>query len=65
MRMQSATGGYLRKWFNDLTEIIFEGRTFPIPKDYDNWLTFRYGDYMTLPAEKDRKPHPVSALKLL
>ncbi|MCL2187595.1 MAG: LicD family protein [Defluviitaleaceae bacterium] len=65
MRVGSATRGYLRQWLTDLTEINFEGYSFPIPKDYDNWLTFRYGGYMVLPDEKDRKPHPVSELKLL
>ena len=57
--------GYVRGWFEELTEIEFEGHMFPIPKDYNGYLSFKYGDYMTLPDEKDRWIHPISELKLL
>lgn len=36
---------------------IFEGKEFPIPQAYDKILSRQYGDYMTLPSEKDRKVH--------
>lgn len=32
----------------------FEGRAMPIPKGYNQYLTIRYGDYMTLPPEAKR-----------
>lgn len=32
-------------------------------RDYDNYFSALYGDYMKLPPEKDRKPHPVNKLK--
>lgn len=32
-----------------LTEMEFEGRMFPVPKDTHKVLTLRYGDYMKLP----------------
>ena len=43
----------------DLTEYIhadFEGERFSIFAEYDKILTAAYGDYMKLPAEKDRHP---------
>lgn len=35
----------------------FEGELFPVAPKYDQWLTARYGDYMTPPPEKDRVTH--------
>ncbi|MBO5339804.1 MAG: LicD family protein [Oscillospiraceae bacterium] len=39
--------------FEDLMEQPFEDRTFFIPKDYDEFLTKRYGDYMQFPPESE------------
>lgn len=52
---------YFKKWYTELTEILFEGIPFPSAKDFDGYLTFKFGDYMTLPPESERKVHPVSA----
>lgn len=35
--------GYL----TDLMELEFEGQLFPVPRDWDSYLTHIYGDYMT------------------
>ena len=44
--------------FEDLTEAEFEGKMYPVPKEYDAILTQLYGDYMQLPpAEKQINPH--------
>ena len=40
---------HLRKTVTDLSEIEFEGKMYPIPKDYDTFLREQYGDYMTPP----------------
>ena len=40
--------------FDGYTELEFEGRNFMAIKHYDEYLTQMYGDYMTLPPEKDR-----------
>ena len=40
---------HLRKTVTDLSEIEFEGKMYPIPKDFDTFLREQYGDYMTPP----------------
>lgn len=57
--------GYRRKWFEDLAEYEFEGYKFWGIKNYDEWLTFIYGDYMVPPPIEQRKVHPVTQIKLL
>lgn len=38
------------------TDVDFEGRRFMSISGYDRYLTVLYGDYMTPPEQKDRKP---------
>ena len=57
--------GYLRRWYQSRSNIEFEGRMFPGIRDYDAYLSFKYGDYRRLPPVQKRKVHPVSALRLL
>ena len=57
--------GYLKKWYSQRADQIFEGCVFPGPADAEGYLSFKFGNYMTLPPEKERKTHPVSALRLL
>ena len=40
---------HLRSTVTELTTAEFEGKLYPIPKDYDTFLTEQYGDYMTPP----------------
>jgi lipopolysaccharide cholinephosphotransferase len=56
--------GYRRKWADGTKEFMFEGSSFFGVAEYDEYLTFKYGDYMNLPPEGQRKTHPVSKLKL-
>ena len=56
--------GYLRRWYTGRKEISFEGISFPGIADYDGYLRFKFGEYMTLPPVEQRKTHPVSALRL-
>jgi len=44
-----------RAWCENLSEYSFEGETFPGPRDFDPFLTTRYGDYMTPPPEDQRE----------
>jgi lipopolysaccharide cholinephosphotransferase len=56
--------GYLAKWYQGGEDILFEGELFPAVKDADEYLRFKFGDYMTLPPPEERKVHPVSAFAL-
>ena len=42
-----------RNTFEDLIEHKFEDKTFFIPKNYDEFLRKRYGDYMQIPPESE------------
>lgn len=56
--------GFPKKWVLDRVEYEFEGHRFYGPKDYDGFLSLKYGDYMELPPENKRDPHaPVSSYK--
>ena len=57
--------GYYRKWYENSIDIMFEGKLFQGIKDYDSYLSFKFGNYMEIPPLKKRKVHPVSAIKLL
>ena len=56
--------GYLRKWYTDLSTIEFEGKTFPCVRNWDEYLMYKFGDYMSLPPPEQRYCHPVSKFKL-
>lgn len=57
--------GYFRKWYEELEDISFENYLFPAPKDYDEYLTFKFGEYLKLPPEKERCGHAYSKYNLL
>lgn len=44
--------GYYKRWYEELENISFEGYDFPGIKDYDEYLTFKFGDYMTPPPKE-------------
>ena len=41
-----------KEYFGQPVMMEFEGELFPIPQQYDRYLTKMYGDYMKLPPEK-------------
>ncbi len=57
--------GYERKSFEDLVPTKFEHAELMGMKDYETYLSYKYGNYMELPPMEKRKVHPVSKLKLL
>lgn len=57
--------GYLRSWYENLSPIVFENKSFQGIKEYDSYLQFKFGDYWKLPPKSARKTHPVSKLRLL
>jgi len=56
--------GYLRKWYIDVSTIEFEGKAFSCVRDWDEYLTYKFGDYRTLPPPEQRHWHPVSQFGL-
>lgn len=52
--------GYYVEWYQNSAEFEFEGFKFMGIKEYDQYLSFKFGDYMTLPPVDERKTHPVS-----
>lgn len=61
---KSCKYGMPSKCFEEFIEKDFEGHSFKIFKEYDEYLRLLYGDYMTLPPLEKRKVHPVSKIKL-
>lgn len=57
--------GYEKAWYEHSEDIRFEGTIFQGIKDYDAYLSFKFGKYMELPPMEERKVHPVTELKLL
>lgn len=47
-------------FFSETTEADFEGRRYYIPKNYDEYLTNLYKDYMKLPPPEKRERHYAS-----
>lgn len=56
--------GYMKKWYMNSKEILFEGFYFQGIQEWDEYLCFKFGDYMKLPDIQDRKTHPVTRFKL-
>ncbi len=54
------TGGFLRRWFTETQDIMFEDLKVRAPKDIHGFLCCSFGeDYMTPPPEEKRRPrHP-------
>lgn len=46
-----------KRIFSHFTEYPFEGRMLPVPVEYDAYLRYLFGDYMTLPPEEERQSH--------
>lgn len=57
--------GYYRNWYENSADTEFEGIVFQGIKDYDSYLSFKFGNYMELPPVEKRKVHPVSKLRIL
>ncbi len=62
-RLVNNSGAWLEKeiipaeWCDETTELTFEGIKVTASSRYDEWLSFVYGDYMTLPPESQRVGH--------
>ena len=43
-----------KEWYGTPKELAFEGVNYPVPNEYDKYLTVCYGNYMELPPEEAR-----------
>lgn len=50
-------------YFDEFVDVDFENMKFKAIKNYDQWLTIRYGDYMKLPPIDQRITHGVTFYK--
>jgi lipopolysaccharide cholinephosphotransferase len=57
--------GYYKSWYQNSCQHIFEGVSLQGIKDYDGYLSFKFGEYRKLPPVEQRKIHPVSDIYLL
>ena len=55
--------GYERKWYIKLSKYQFDELVLPGARDYDGYLTVKYGNYMEMPPAEKRKTHPVSKIR--
>lgn len=57
--------GMLKYWFTTIEDCLFEGKTVMGMKYADEYLKYKYGNYMKLPPEDKREGHaPVSFIDL-
>lgn len=48
-------GAFPKAWLKDIIYWEFEGHRFPIPKEYDNYLRYLYGNYTDIVPAGDRQ----------
>lgn len=58
-------GDFPKKWLNETVYWDFEGYKFPVPKEYDKYLRYLYGDYenLVLPCER-QESHDIAVMDL-
>ncbi|MCD8021706.1 MAG: LicD family protein [Lachnospiraceae bacterium] len=56
MGQNMARGAFPENWLDEAVYVEFEGYLLPVPKAYDAYLTWLYGDYMQMPPEEQRHP---------
>ncbi len=53
-------GPFPKAWLDEVAYVDFEGYQFPVPKEYDKYLKWLYGDYMQmLPVSERRTSHSI------
>lgn len=58
-------GAFPKKWLEEAVYVDFEGYRFPVPKEYDQYLTYLYGDYMQMiPVSQRRTSHSIVVMDL-
>lgn len=64
MGMHLSHGSFPGEWLDEVLYVDFAGVSLPVPKEYDNYLKFSYGDYMQIPKEENRRLHNIYKLDL-
>lgn len=58
-------GAFPARWLDEAVYVDFEGYQFPVPKEYDKYLTYLYGDYMQMiPVSQRRTSHSIVLMDL-
>ncbi|MCH5300350.1 MAG: LicD family protein [Ruminococcus sp.] len=58
-------GAFPKEWFDEVVFVDFEGEKLPVPKEYDKYLTYLYGDYMDMiPVSKRHVSHDIIQIDL-
>lgn len=58
-------GSFPKEWLDETVYVDFEGCKLPVPKEYDKYLTYLYGDYMQMiPVSERRMSHSIVWLDL-
>ena len=58
-------GAFPREWLEETVYVPFEGCMLPVPKEYDKYLTWLYGDYMKMiPVSSRRTSHSIVLMDL-
>ncbi len=58
-------GAFPAEWLSEAVYVDFEGYQFPVPKEYDKYLTYLYGDYMQMiPVSQRRTSHSIVLMDL-
>lgn len=58
-------GPFPKEWLSETVLVDFEGYKFPVPKEYDKYLTYLYGDYKQMvPVSERRTSHEIVLLDL-
>lgn len=58
-----STESLRNEWLKEFTKAEFEGREYPIIKNYDAYLSHYYGDYMTPPPVEKRTADHIELIK--
>lgn len=58
-------GAFPKEWLDEAIYVDFEGYKLPVPKEYDQYLTYLYGDYMEMiPLSKRQESHSIVLMDL-
>lgn len=58
-------GVFPAEWLDEVVYVDFEGYQFPVPKEYDKYLTYLYGDYrQMIPVSSRRTSHSIVLMDL-